>query len=259
MGYTVEMFLIGVDYSTDPKKVGLAGGRLNGDSLEVEFAECPGTHADVEKQIVAWINQEKKNGGVLIAIDAPLGWPKSLSKHLCRHKAGRALSAPAGRMFMRETDLCVREEIGQKPLEVGADKIARTAHKALSFLDNLRNKTGHKIPLAWKPGCVKVVSVIEVYPAATLKARGFPFEGYKNSEHAENVRAKIIERLESEMALHENVKDETRGNDDVLDAVVCVLAAKDFAEYDSRVISPEEAGVGRKRAKKEGWIWVKKP
>ena len=250
------MFLIGVDYSAQEGKVGLAAGRLDGDSLKVEFAKCPGTRADVEKQVIAWINEEKKNGGVLLAIDAPLGWPKSLSKSLCWHKAGRALSTPADRMFMRETDRQVCKAIGKTPLKVGADKIAIQAHSALSFLNNMRNETGRAIPLAWKPGCVKGISAIEVYPAATLKERGFPFEGYKkDTEQAENVRADIIDRLrlESEMELHENIKDEMRNNDDVLDAVVCVLAAADFAKGDA---APPE---NMKLAKKEGWIWVRKP
>jgi len=153
------MFLIGIDYSAQEGKVGLACGRLKGNTVKVEFAKCPATHADVVKQIVTRINEEKKNGKVLLAIDAPLGWPKSLSQSLCWHKAGRALSTPADQMFKRATDRYVRDEIGKNPLEVGANLIARTAYSALSFLLRLRNETGCAIPLAWKPGCVKGVSV----------------------------------------------------------------------------------------------------
>jgi len=265
------MFLIGVDYSTDPNKVGLAGGRLNGDSLKVEFAKCPGTCAEVEKQIIAWINQEKKNSGVLIAIDAPLGWPKTLGKRLRRHKAGRALSMPADRMFKRETDRWVRDEIGKNPLEVGADKIARTAYFALSFLMRLRNETGCAIPLAWKPGGVKGVSVIEVYPAATLKGRNISpancrgKEGREKHECIANWREDVINRLN----LDDNMwpsEDVTKSrfvfeDEHVFDAVLCVMTAADFVK--GHAISPEDAEidgvkVGMKRAKKEGWIWIKK-
>jgi len=251
--------LIGVDYSAQEGKVGLAAGRLDGDSLKVEFAKCPGTRADVEKQVIAWINEEKKNGGVLLAIDAPLGWPKSLSKSLCWHKAGRALSTPADRMFMRETDRQVCKAIGKTPLKVGADKIAIQAHSALSFLNNLRNETGRAIPLAWKPGCVKGISAIEVYPAATLKERGLPHKGYRKDEET---RMSLVKRLAGEIKLSDGIKDEMMNSDDVLDAVVCVLAAADFAK--GNVISPEEAEsdgvkIGLRRAKKEGWIWVRKP
>jgi len=241
------MFLIGVDYSAQEGNIGLAAGRLNGDSLKVEFAECPGTRAEVEKRIVGWISAEKKNDGALIAIDAPLGWPKSLGKRLRRHKAGRAFSMPADRMFMRETDRWLHRHInnnsGNKPFSVGADKIARTGYAALSFLLGLRNETGRAIPLAWNPKKLDDVSAIEVYPAATLKGRGVL------SNTAENV----IEQLKKEDAeLCDGVDEKMRANEHVRDAVVCVLAAADFVRGEA---SPPE---NMKLAKKEGWIWVKK-
>jgi len=141
----------------------------------------------------------------------------------------------------------VYKATGQKPLEVGANLIARTAHTALSFLERIQ------IPLAWEPGHANLtcVSAIEVYPAATLKARGFPFEGYK-TQQAQNVRAEIIRCLGREMQL-ENIKDAMRENDDVLDAVVCVLAAADFVKGRG-VLCP----ANKELAEKEGWIWVRK-
>jgi len=264
------MFLIGVDYSAQEGNVGLAAGRLNGDSLEVEFAECPGTRAEVEKRIVDSINAEKKNGGALIAIDAPLGWPKSLSKTLCWHKAGRAFSTPADQLFKRATDRWVRDEIKQKPLEIGADWIARTAYSALSFLLRLRNETACVIPLAWKPGCAMSVSVIEVYPAATLKGRNIApancrgKEGEEKRECIARWREDVINRLgvDGVWPSEDLVKNRLMfENEHVFDAVLCVQAAMDFVK--GHVISPSDAEidggkVGIRRAKKEGWIWVKK-
>jgi len=264
------MFLIGVDYSAQEGNIGLAAGRLNGDSLKVEFAECPGTRAEVEKRIVGWISAEKKNDGVLIAIDAPLGWPKSLGKSLCRHKAGCAFSTPADQMFKRATDRWVRDEIKQKPLEIGADWIARTAYSALSFLLRLRNETGRTIPLAWEPGCAEGVSIIEVYPAATLKGRNIPSANCKGKEAREkqkcfvNWREDVINRLgmdgvwPSEDVVKNRLVFE---NEHVFDAVLCVQAAMDFAK--GQTVSPSDAEIdgvriGIIRAKKEGWIWVKK-
>jgi len=264
------MFLIGVDYSAQEGNIGLAAGRLNGDSLKVEFAECPGTRAEVEKRIVGWISAEKKNDGVLIAIDAPLGWPKSLGKSLCRHKAGCAFSTPADQMFKRATDRWVRDEIKQKPLEIGADWIARTAYSALSFLLRLRNETGRTIPLAWEPGCAAGVSIIEVYPAATLKGRNIPSANCKGKEAREkqkcfvNWREDVINRLgmdgvwPSEDVVKNRLVFE---NEHVFDAVLCVQAAMDFAK--GQTVSPSDAEIdgvriGIIRAKKEGWIWVKK-
>ena len=44
-------------------------------------------------------------------------------------------------------------------------------------------------------------------------------------------------------------------NDNALDGVICILAAIDFLKQD--VIEPDESQINF--AKKEGWIWVKKP
>ena len=250
------MLLIGVDCATQPNKVGLAKGHLEGEKLLIEFAKCLQSWAAIDDQISQWIKEE---GNCLLALDAPLGWPEPLGETLVPHKAGAALpeSVDRDRMFYRETDRWIHGNIGKKPLAVGADKIACTAYAALSFLERLRDKTGHKIPLAWEHKDVGKgkVAAIEVYPAATLKVCGLPHTGYKNKESAEEKRKKIIEGLKEKMTLSgpEDVEKEMLANDDVLDAVVCVLAAADFARKDA--CPPEN----RELAKKEGWIWVRKP
>jgi len=236
--------LIGVDCAANPKNVGLAAGYLDGGKLVITHAE-PGKKAwcDIDDQVKQWIKQGiKEEQQVLLAIDAPLGWPKYLSKSLCRHKAGRALSVPVDQMFKRATDRWVRDEISQNPLEVGANWIARTAYFALSFLLRLRNETGCAIPLAWNPKKLAGVSAIEVYPAATLKGRGFP----------SSTTESIIENLKEEATLRDGVDEQMRANEHIRDAVVCMLAAADFVRGEA--VPPENL----KRAKKEGWIWVKK-
>ena len=42
----------------------------------------------------------------------------------------------------------VRDRIGKQSLDVGADRIARTAHAALQLLHELRGRLGKPIPLA---------------------------------------------------------------------------------------------------------------
>lgn len=83
-----------------------------------------------------------------------------------------------------------RNEIIQ--LDVGADRIARTATAALSLLAQIRVLTKQAIPLAWSPEIAKH-SAIEVYPAGTLTAYGLPNGGYKDksAEHR-RVREQII-------------------------------------------------------------------
>src|SRR5437016_7332440 len=49
-------------------------------------------------------------------------------------------------MFRRVTDDVIYERLGKRPLDVGADRIARTAHAALRFLEELRGFLGSTSP-----------------------------------------------------------------------------------------------------------------
>ncbi len=77
---------------------------------------------------------------VLLALDAPLGWPAALGVALAGHRAGGPLEHTPNRLFRRRTDDWVRSRFGKRPLEVGADLIARTAHAALALLEGLRQR-----------------------------------------------------------------------------------------------------------------------
>ena len=58
-------------------------------------------------------------------------------------------------------------KLKRRPLEVGANFIARTAHSANQFLCELRKETSRAMPLLWSPGDLRDIGIIEVYPAAT--------------------------------------------------------------------------------------------
>jgi len=260
--------LIGIDCATKANKTGLAFGCLVDGKLTVFSAERGKGgewESGVDGKVEEWIAKGKREARkVLLELDAPLGWPRPFGCALVPHKAGCALPQPkddspfqrkgkrktsdADLLFQRATDRVIHDALDIKPLDVGANLIARTAHTALCFLERLQ------IPLAWGPGHANLacVSAIEVYPAATLKARGFPFERYK-TQQAQNVRDKIIKRLGREMNLSKNIKDAMRENDDVLDVAVCVLAAADFVNGRG-VLCP----ANKELTEKEGWIWVRK-
>ena len=249
-----------MDCATQANKVGLASGRLEEEEeLKIESAKRLPTWKAIDDQVSQWIEDE---GNCLLALDAPLGWPEPLGKLLVQHEAGAALQKQtdpmflkeqANRMFDRETDRWIHKNIRKKPLSVGADRIARTAHATLAFLERLRKKTKLAIPLAWKPEDVADVSVIEVYPAATLKGRGLCNTGLKGKK-GKDKRKCVIEKLKHEMTLPGDVEEEMLENDDVLDAVVCVLAAADFKEGEAT--NPPNRKIA-KLAEKEGWIWVR--
>ena len=153
-------------------------------------------------------------------------------------------------MFRRMTDRAIHKNVGKTPLDVGADRIARTAHAALRFLGELRKALSCPVPLAWSANTLEGIAAIEVYPAATLSAHGIRSTGYKKPEHVAE-RREILDALRTHLALPDNI-GLLEEDADALDAVVCLLAAKDFIEGQS--VSPHDA----QRAEQEGWIWSRR-
>lgn len=242
----MTVHVVGIDCACDPRKVGLAFGGFDGDLVRIEEVAC-GSMASPPARIVSeWI--EGLSNPVLIALDAPLGWPAPLAHSLASHAAGARLDVEAHALFRRTTDRFVREHTNQQSLDVGADRIARTAHAALSLLEDLRRVTGMSIPLAWDQQ-LTACSAVEVYPAATLRVHGVDPKGYKGRTGSV-VREKYLARLGT--LLHLPLELEPLiANADVFDAAVCLLAAQDFLR--AECYDPPDPAV----AQQEGWIWVR--
>ena len=245
---TRSLRVIGVDCAVDPRKVGLALVLFEpGKPPRVDELALGTGWPAIDAQVADWATDR-----TLIAIDAPLGWPLPLGEALADHRAGQRLLPSAHAMFRRDTDRVVREALGKRPLDVGADRIARTAHAALSFLARLRDALGVALPLAWEPGRVDGVSAIEVYPAGTLASRGLPNAGYKGDNPETNhVRRVLVRALAEDFSFGKGPRAAMLRTDHVLDAALCALAASDFLYGD--VIRPKRLRV----AKREGWIWVR--
>lgn len=241
--------IIGIDCAAQDKDIGLALGRSDGHECRVAEVAHGKNVASVAGTIAGWI---PANEHTLLALDAPLGWPSALGECLNAHRAGDHVAPEPDMLFNRLTDKIVRDKTGKKPLEVGADRIARAARSALNLLNDVRSRTGSSIPLVVaEPIISDTVCAIEVYPAATLTVKGFIQPKYKKDIEA---RKKILASLETEVQISAN-KDLIVGSDDVLDAVVCVLAGFDFLRKDVIVPSAGELEC----AVKEGWIWVQDP
>ena len=241
--------LIGIDCATQPKKTGLALGVWDGTAVSVQKAIVGQNKQSIAETIHSWL---PTSAPVLLAIDAPLGWPAPLGQALVHHQAGALLPPPANHLFRRETDRFVQQTFGKTPLDVGADRIARTAHTALGVLQELRDITEHNIPLAWEPTEANRIRAIEVYPAATLTVllrEQLPVPPYKGKNGA-NGRKYILNHLQDHLHLPED-RSLIEANDDVLDAVICLLCATDFLQ--GRTISPQN----KELAQKEGWIWIR--
>lgn len=241
--------ILGIDCSTNDKNVAVAAGSLDKGTLAVEEPVICGGPAGRAADVI--LKRLRPGEPTLLAMDAPLGWPSSLGPALSDHRAGLTIPIQANELFRRTTDRMVKEVIDQQPLDVGADRIARTAHWALMLLGELRSVTGQAIPLAWKPTDVTGIAAIEVYPAATLKVRGISSVGYKKKEQ-EAARRNIIAPLGRFICLPLDLARLVECGD-AIDAVVCVLAGADFLQ--ACCVEPTDVRI----AQREGWIWVKAP
>ena len=240
----MDLTIVGIDCATDPKKTGLALGIVEAGRLSVSEVTT-GIGKNPAAIVHDWVCDSPQ---ALLALDAPLGWPAGLGKTLAGHCAGEGIEEAPNDLFRRKTDSFVVETLGKRPLDVGADKIARTAHAALSLLNELRVLCDSEIPLAWSQKPARKIEAIEVYPAGTLTALGLPSTGYKQPSDRK-VRERILEGMRLDTGLL--AEDALAENADLLDAAICVLAAKDF--HDWKVMAPRDLD----SAQKEGWIWVR--
>lgn len=244
----MKITLVGIDCATDVAKVGLALGEIDGGKPKL-WEVAVGERGDSMSEIIdRWT---RGIGALLLALDAPLGWPEPMSKTLALHQAGEPIAIEPNQLFRRHTDRFIKQTVGRQPLDVGADRIARTAHTALGLLQALRSKTGFPIRLAWRPEVDQVLSAIEVYPAATLQGRGIRASGYKRQADVA-IREEMVAELDQHITLPADA-DSMVDRADALDAAVCVLAAADFVR--GWCAGPDNLALARK----EGWIWVKRP
>ena len=162
-----------------------------------------------------------------------------LGPSLAVHRAGAPLDVDANTLFRRAADAEIKRRLGKQSLDVGADRIARTAVAALRLLETLRRETGRAVPMAWGAGDKPEWRVIEVYPAATRRAYGVVDKG--------GVLAGFGAALDCAAV------DADACSVDEADACVCVLAAADFLL--GRAVPPSDLELARV----EGWIWVPDP
>ena len=243
-----SVWVAGIDCATDDAKIGVAFGCVADDKLSISRASTCSIETTARKMVTEWCRDVPRP--VLLAIDAPLGWPRSMGQVLSQHRAGAAISIDGNSLFRRETDRFIKKTLNKTPLDVGADRIARTALCALRLLADLSKDLGNDLPLAWGPSLSASVSVVEVYPAATLISYGFPSSGYKKPIQAQK-RVEILERLAAVVTLPADTSAMEQ-NADALDATICLLAAHDFLR--GSAMPPEDPEL----AKVEGWIWARR-
>ncbi len=251
------MKLIGVDWAaSDEAKRGLALAELDarGDLTLLEVGSGARERL-AEARIGEWLAAIPTSESALVGIDAPLGWPRALARGLADHRAGESLGAQetAAELFDRAADRHVHRTYGKKPLEVGADRIARTAFSALALIAALRRH--HRLDIGWAPPLPGERLILEVYPAATLRIlAGGRTAPYKRPEQLA-ARRELTAVLAEHVGMTRKQRALAESSDHLLDAIACCVAAADFAA--GRCPGPP-AELGE-RARHEGWIWVRRP
>lgn len=236
--------IIGLDWATQPAKIGYAVYEWDGEkAVEPPGGPLMGTFKgyDIKKdgldKIVGQVRSWAEGFKALIAIDAPLGWPTLLAEQLQEHQAGKMLAPRTcfDFLFSRTTDRFIQKRLELRPLEVGANLIARTAASALSFLGALAEKPAPSICLFEQgPNAFNELGVIEVYPKATQL-------GHKAVD-----KSTLVGHVLAGAAAE---------NGHALDAQLCVVAAVDF--LNQRCFHPTECP--EPTIRREGWIWCADP
>ncbi len=96
-------------------------------------------------------------------------------------------------------------------------------------------------------------SVIEVYPAVTLKQNGLQFDGYKGAKGID-ARQEILNGLLGKIQIDKVDVQEVVQDDNILHAVVCVLAGMDCVDG-LCVVMPDKSHMDT--VLREGWIWFR--
>jgi predicted nuclease with RNAse H fold len=233
---------VGVDLAAAPIKTAMAWIEWSSGTASVRDIR---TGAN-DVQIIEAIMGADKSG-----VDCPFGWPEPFVDFLSAHRGGNVV-APEGvaglnwrrGLAYRTTDEVVRKVVGRPPLSVSADRIGHTAMRCAHLLAQMAERGE---PIDRRGGG----TVVEVYPAASLRQWGLPDRGYKGARNSEPLGL-LIDRLQMaapwlDLGRH---KQTCRRFDDAADAVVAALTAR--AAHQGLVVraTREQARI----AETEGWI-----
>ena len=108
-GTSKPLQIVGIDCAAQAKKVGMAYSK--GPSVLGVAAGVP----DPAGQILEWVDWDFP---VLLAMDAPLGWPKPMGTELIQHRPGVAIQTSPNDFFRRRTDRVVHKALNRPTLDV---------------------------------------------------------------------------------------------------------------------------------------------
>ncbi|MER7165769.1 DUF429 domain-containing protein [Micromonospora sp. NPDC000207] len=220
----------------------------------VAWIRWTGTTAVLEELVIGAGDDEllrAASAADKVGIDCPLGWPQPFVEFVVAHQRGDLVTPTdlIGRdwrrsLAWRRTDLVTHQVMGRPPLSVAADRIAHTAMRCASLLARL---TAAGQPVDRSGGG----TLVEVYPAASLKQWGLPHQGYKGRRN-NGALNDLMDRLTAATPwlLLGDFEAVCRRSDHAADAVVAALTAR--AAAIGHATRPGAADLVT--AATEGWI-----
>ena len=100
-----------------PLALDLVGSRRLDAASEAKLSEWMRRHGAAD-----WLRDHDE---VLVALDAPLVWPRPLAAALPGHRVGEALKPSADELFSRGTDVAIWRRLHKQPLEVHSNNADR--------------------------------------------------------------------------------------------------------------------------------------
>ncbi|MFC4070445.1 DUF429 domain-containing protein [Actinoplanes subglobosus] len=235
------MLTAGVDLAAERAGTAVAVVRWSAASARVEDVILPAG----DDAVLAAVRAAGKTG-----VDCPLGWPDAFVRYVTAHQDGAAETASGDKAWRRglawrHTDEIVRATVPPiVPLSVAADKIGHAALRCAHLQSRLAAE-GRPVD---RSGAGPVV---EVYPAASLRIWGLPWNGYKGTAQLA-ARIELVDQLRAAAPWLDlgAFADRCVRSDHVLDAVVAALTARAAACGLTAGPAPDQLGAARR----EGWI-----
>lgn len=189
----------------------------------------------------------------LVGVDAPLGWPIAFVDAVSAHENRRPWPGTKDRRVLthRHTDDVVRDHGRGQPMSASADKLGHVAMRCALLQRDWAHRWGAP---ANRDGSGRLV---EVYPAAALRAWRLPARGYKGaSAEAGRARAAIfagVQRGTAGWLDTAPIRSACIDSDHTLDALVSAVVAA--AARWGQTYRPDTVE-DRHCAVLEGWIHV---
>jgi hypothetical protein len=219
----------GIDLAAQPKDTALCIVDWGAGVARVTAVERPVEDAGL---------QRAADGLSKLGVDVPLGWPRAFVAAIAAHQQlGRWPTGDARALRFRRTDLATQERTGAWPLSVSSDRIAIPAFRAARVLPaEPRDGSG---------------TIVEVYPAASLRLWGFDPRGYK-AERGRDLREQLVSRFFAAAPWLDPGKfaPAFAASHDSFDALVAALTARAAAL--GLTVAPD--GGDAEAARVEGWI-----